>query len=249
MTTRAIIGSIVGVVLLVIAGLIAIGASSPTVPILSPTPTPVTTSIQSPSPSSVSATASPTIAAACDQSLWNHIYNPSRLHIIENCKTVTGTIEVVRHEKDGDDHILLKLDPAYTDLLNSKNISDQHGDLILEPVCERAATQADAVAVCQKYRSDVKIPPLGSHVEVVGSYVLDAEHGWNEIHPVTSISVIGKNVPLIPVVPSSKLTPTPTQVTAPIPQGASAQCNDGTYSYSQHHQGTCSHHGGVAEWL
>lgn len=28
--------------------------------------------------------------------------------------------------------------------------------------------------------------------------------------------------------------------------GATAKCNDGTYSYSQHHQGTCSHHGGVA---
>lgn len=33
-----------------------------------------------------------------------------------------------------------------------------------------------------------------------------------------------------------------------IPVGASAQCEDGTYSFSQHRQGTCSHHGGVAEW-
>lgn len=33
------------------------------------------------------------------------------------------------------------------------------------------------------------------------------------------------------------------------PSGATAQCNDGTYSYSQHHSGTCSHHGGVAAWL
>ena len=36
---------------------------------------------------------------------------------------------------------------------------------------------------------------------------------------------------------------------ATAPQGASAQCNDGTYSFSEHHRGTCSHHGGVAEWL
>ncbi len=34
-----------------------------------------------------------------------------------------------------------------------------------------------------------------------------------------------------------------------VPQGATAQCNDGTYSFSQHRQGTCSHHGGVAQWL
>jgi hypothetical protein len=34
-----------------------------------------------------------------------------------------------------------------------------------------------------------------------------------------------------------------------IPQGASAQCDDGTYSFSQNRRGTCSHHGGVSEWL
>ena len=33
------------------------------------------------------------------------------------------------------------------------------------------------------------------------------------------------------------------------PPGATARCRDGTYSYSQHHSGTCSHHGGVAQWL
>lgn len=33
------------------------------------------------------------------------------------------------------------------------------------------------------------------------------------------------------------------------PDGASAKCGDGTYSFSQHHRGTCSHHGGVAQWL
>ena len=33
------------------------------------------------------------------------------------------------------------------------------------------------------------------------------------------------------------------------PAGATAKCNDGTYSFSQHHSGTCSGHGGVANWL
>ena len=33
------------------------------------------------------------------------------------------------------------------------------------------------------------------------------------------------------------------------PAGASAQCRDGTYSFSLHRQGTCSHHGGVSRWL
>lgn len=33
------------------------------------------------------------------------------------------------------------------------------------------------------------------------------------------------------------------------PPGATAQCVDGTYSYSQNRRGTCSHHGGVSRWL
>lgn len=33
------------------------------------------------------------------------------------------------------------------------------------------------------------------------------------------------------------------------PPGATARCADGTYSFSHTHSGTCSHHGGVAQWL
>ncbi len=33
------------------------------------------------------------------------------------------------------------------------------------------------------------------------------------------------------------------------PPGASARCRDGTYSFSRSRSGTCSHHGGVAQWL
>jgi len=31
--------------------------------------------------------------------------------------------------------------------------------------------------------------------------------------------------------------------------GATAKCKDGTFSHSKHHSGSCSHHGGVAEFL
>jgi hypothetical protein len=32
------------------------------------------------------------------------------------------------------------------------------------------------------------------------------------------------------------------------PDGWTAQCADGSYSFSEHRRGTCSHHGGVARW-
>jgi hypothetical protein len=38
-------------------------------------------------------------------------------------------------------------------------------------------------------------------------------------------------------------------ISGAVPPGASAQCRDGSYSFSLHHRGTCSHHGGVARWL
>jgi hypothetical protein len=34
-----------------------------------------------------------------------------------------------------------------------------------------------------------------------------------------------------------------------VPAGATARCRNGTYSFSQNRRGTCSHHGGVAQWL
>lgn len=40
----------------------------------------------------------------------------------------------------------------------------------------------------------------------------------------------------------------PTYYNSP-PKGATAECNDGTYSFSANHRGTCSHHGGVKRWL
>ncbi|XUL89624.1 DUF3761 domain-containing protein [Streptomyces galilaeus] len=35
---------------------------------------------------------------------------------------------------------------------------------------------------------------------------------------------------------------------SPHPRGATAQCQDGTYSYSKHFSGTCSRHHGVKYW-
>ena len=34
-----------------------------------------------------------------------------------------------------------------------------------------------------------------------------------------------------------------------VPSGATAECRDGSYSFSEHRSGTCSHHGGVAKWI
>jgi hypothetical protein len=74
--------------------------------------------------------------------------------------------------------------------------------------------------------------------------------------PVTQVTLVGTYIPPVatPAAPSSgsgyvnsngNYVPSPSSN----PTGATAQCRDGSYSYSQHRSGTCSHHGGVASWL
>jgi hypothetical protein len=133
--------------------------------------------------------ATSTAVSDCDQALWQHVYHPARLKVLDPCKTVSGTIESVKAEADGDYHIRLKPDPEFNSLLNDKNLSGQNGDLVLEPVCEKAVTQSDAVSACQNFSGHITIPSPGTHVTATGSYVLDTEHGWNEIHPVSKLSI------------------------------------------------------------
>ena len=105
--------------------------------------------------------------------------------------TVTGTVYAVRPEPDGDYHILIQLDPPYAGLINSRNVSGEHGDLVLEPVCELPVTQADAISSCAGVPPPIVAPAVGSHVSATGAYVLDLDHGWMELHPLWVIHAIG----------------------------------------------------------
>jgi hypothetical protein len=103
------------------------------------------------------------------------------------CQTVAGVITSIKTEADGDLHVRLRLDPQYATLINSMNTDGQHGDLVLEPVCERVVTQRDAMAACSGYTNPINVPPVGTHVVAVGAYVLDNQHGWMELHPLYEI--------------------------------------------------------------
>jgi hypothetical protein len=139
-------------------------------------------------------------SAACDTSLWDHVYNPQRLIVQQKCIAVTGTImdathgrrrDGVRREADGDTHGWLQLDPGFENLLSEGNMSDEDGNLVFEIVCEFPVRQTDAITACEAYSNSVNLPPVGSHVRIVGTYVQDNNHArWMEIHPVTSITVI-----------------------------------------------------------
>lgn len=80
--------------------------------------------------------------------------------------------------------------------------------------------------------SDVVTTPPVTQVTSMGSYVAPALNCPNG----TYVNTAGNTV-CSPYSASSA------------PSGATAQCGDGSYSFSQSRSGTCSHHGGVATWL
>jgi len=135
-------------------------------------------------------TESPQDVTHCDPSLWKYVYNPGRLQVLNACISITGAVEKVINEADGDYHIRFRLDQQFESLLDEENISKQHGDLILELMCQGNVTQADAVNACSQYDGPYFKPEVGQRYFVWGTYVHDADHGWNELHPVTSMQPV-----------------------------------------------------------
>jgi hypothetical protein len=102
------------------------------------------------------------------------VYHSQRLVVKSSCRAAIGTVHEVKFEEyDGDVHIDLRLDPAYEKLLSDGN-DRVGGNLIVE--------------IIPQDRSRVDVPSVGSRIEVVGPWVNDTEHGWNEIHPAWWIS-------------------------------------------------------------
>lgn len=111
-----------------------------------------------------------------------HIYIPRRLDF-EGCRTVTGVIEQVKIEPDGDSHALLKLDEKYKDLLTKQNYQKQQGYLVIEDTCHAKPSDILVHLVCLNYVSRLPAPKLNKRYEITGNYVIDDWHGsWAEIH-------------------------------------------------------------------
>lgn len=135
----------------------------------------------------------PIVVAAprCDPGLWNHMHDPQRIKTLSACQTVTGTIASIGSSEDGDIDMQLTLDPPYANLLNAGNISKLNGNLQIEAICQTKVHPdvPDALRACANFTGTVPIPPVGTHVQVTGTHVLDSDHGWNEIHPISVLTV------------------------------------------------------------
>jgi hypothetical protein len=116
------------------------------------------------------------------------VYLPFRLHVKKRCVTVSGRVDCVRHEPDGDVHIELRLSRARRHLLTAANayqrcpghrgphlvveIIPQNGEL---PFPDNSATRAGFVTP--------KAPMPGQRIKVTGPYVLDTNALHDLIYP------------------------------------------------------------------
>ena len=129
-------------------------------------------------------------ATGCDASLWDHVYDPTRLQKLAPCISVTGIIDESNADEDGDQHFLLKLDPGQDALTNKRNRKKKEGDIVLEIVCANPTSMRKVQSACAGYTNRVPIASVGAHVRATGTYVIDSHNGWAEIHPVSKLQGI-----------------------------------------------------------
>jgi len=126
----------------------------------------------------------------CTDSLWAHVYNSSRLIILEKCIQVTGVVMSKKKEDDGDMHILLKLDKGQETRLIKGNYDETKGFLVVEIICENVKEKDRSKYACTDYVNQIRVPKIGKHVRVTGTYVMDKHHNWAEVHPVSKLKVL-----------------------------------------------------------
>src|SRR5207249_10205588 len=102
-----------------------------------------------------------------------------RLQTVRECITVSGIVNNVIVEDDGDYHVWFHVDPQYASLPNRANNDYRQGDLLAEIICATTITQQDAVLACENYTNQIlPIPNSNQNITVTGPYVLDNVHGW-----------------------------------------------------------------------
>jgi len=144
------------------------------------------------------------------------VYLSSRLHVIDGCRSVSGTVDCLKLEPDGDYHVRLRVDNQYAALLKPANAlqtcTGQTGPhLVVEIIPQHPqgvlfrTNNADAGGF-----TNPRAPAPGDHITVTGPYVIDTNslhrilyqgrvaENWAEIHPAWGINVDKPSAPGAP---------------------------------------------------
>jgi len=134
------------------------------------------------------ATASPGCRAEAPEA---GVWQPDRLRVLKPCQHAAGVVVQVITEPDGDRHLWFHVDPSYESLLNAENHFQGKPAMLAEitPDCPLETNPPDANSAARCPASHLPIPGPGDRIDIFGPWVMDLDHGWNEIHPVDSIVI------------------------------------------------------------
>jgi hypothetical protein len=113
----------------------------------------------------------------------NRVHHPKRLILLDSSKTLSGRVEKVESDMDGDIHIQLRISDS--SLLVKNNYKDENGCMVGEIVC----AVPSIFTVCWFYKNEITIPKKGDSIEIEGPYVFDKTHEITEIHPIMDLKI------------------------------------------------------------
>jgi hypothetical protein len=114
----------------------------------------------------------------------NRVHHPDRLILLDSSKTLSGRVEKIESDIDGDIHIRLKIGDS--SLLVKNNYKDENGCMVGEIVC----AVPSVFPICWFYKNEITIPKKGDSIEIEGPYVFDKGHNITEIHPIMNLKII-----------------------------------------------------------
>jgi len=135
------------------------------------------------------------------------VYLSGRLRLIDRCRTVSGTVDCLKVEPDGDVHLRLRVDHQFTGTLEPANslqtcANESGPHLVVEIIPQHKrgilfrVNNADAGGFITPLT-----PAPGDHITATGPYVVDTNilhrvlyqgrpaEDWAEIHPAWAIRV------------------------------------------------------------
>lgn len=115
----------------------------------------------------------------CKQgNVFEYVYDPSRLRILDTCVTVEGTVATnIEYAEDGDICFDIVLDPQYNYMLSIGSIVLRKNKLHVE--------------IVPGDQGNVIVPQKGDYIKVTGVWLVDTDHGsYSEIHPSWHIEIL-----------------------------------------------------------
>jgi hypothetical protein len=113
----------------------------------------------------------------------NGVWTPGRLGVLNTCQQASGTVLMAEPEPDGDLDLYVDLDSQYDQLAGSTTELDAlhewgPGDVLVE--------------LMPRDGGSLPAPSEGDHLDLMGAWVNDGNHGYNEIHPTWAESINGE---------------------------------------------------------